>query len=157
MAMKPISRVVPGSTISVKYGKRENKYIRNFTIKECFNMFKNEHSNFNYGLPLFSQAIPKNIVSATERDVIQNVCVIHSNVHRQIKALNIFINKNKLDKNLLLPTSTFELICKLICSNSEYFTNSDVTTWSISRCDGSCPNCGVENFSKIINILCWRR
>ena len=40
MFKQPISRLVPGSTVSIKYGVREPKYIRNYPIKECLDLFK---------------------------------------------------------------------------------------------------------------------
>ena len=40
MLKQPISRLVPGSSVSIKYGVREQKYIRNYTVKESFEIFK---------------------------------------------------------------------------------------------------------------------
>ena len=146
MTTQPISKVIPGKTVSVKYGIRANKYVRNFTVKECFDLFKKQFEDFDYGLTIFTQQIPKNVVSPTERDIIQNVCVTHSNINHEIKALNIFIQKKHLDKSLMLPTSTFELISNVICSDHKDFSKENVKSWKIECCNGECKKCGVEKF-----------
>ena len=54
MVTQPISRIIPGKTLSLKYGTRATKYIRNFTVKQCFDIFKKQ---FDFDIKLFTQQI----------------------------------------------------------------------------------------------------
>ena len=67
---QPISRKVPGKSVSIRYGKREDKYLRNFTLIECYNMFKKQNPGFHYSFSMFSSVVPKNVKQATEKEVI---------------------------------------------------------------------------------------
>ena len=109
-------------------------------------IYLKKFEDFNYEHTIFTQQIPKNVVSPTERDIIQNVCVTHSNINHEIKALSIFIQETHLDKSLMLPTSTFELISNVICSDHKDFSKENVKSWKIECCNGECKKCGVEKF-----------
>ena len=146
MTQQPVSRIVPGYTVSVKYGKREQKFVRQMTNKEAYSIFKKANPTFRYSCTKFSSAVPKNVVCASaDRDVIQNVCVIHANVKRMVKGLNNFIIRSKLDRSLLLPTSGRELSSMIICQSNTDFDKDSVTTWNLACCIGkTCAKCGAK-------------
>ena len=112
---KPICREAEGESVSVKYGVRAEKYIRQFSIQEIFNFFRIKHPDFDYQLSTFRTLVPKNLVPATLRDVKRNTCPIHENVKRCIKALNRFFRKHNAPE-LVLPKSMLDVSLKLICN-----------------------------------------
>ena len=112
---KPICREAPGESVSVAYGKRSEKFIRQFSIKDIHKLFCLKYPQFNYELSTFRKLIPKNLVKPSMRDIKQNTCPLHENVRRSVKGFNRFAKKNKL-KNLVLPTSTIDVCLNLICN-----------------------------------------
>ena len=85
---KPICRKAPGETVSVGYGQRAEKYIRQFSVEEIFAFFMQKHPEFSYCLSTFRRLVPKNLVRPTLRDVKQNTCPSHENVTRNLVAIN---------------------------------------------------------------------
>lgn len=138
MIQPPVSRAVPGKTVSMAYGHRAQKYIKNFTNLEAFNLFVKKHPFFPYKLSTFTTAVPRNVVPATVNDSVQNVCTIHSNVRRSIRAYNIWSARRKLS---CLPSSTFQLVHLTICEQAGDM--SDPANWGLECCEGDCPDCGV--------------
>ena len=105
MISQPVSQKVLGKSVSIWYGKREDKYLRNFTLIECYNMFKKQNPDFHYKFSMFSSVVPNNVKQATEKEVIQNVCVQHSNVRKIIAGLNnLLVRLHR--KYLMTPLST---------------------------------------------------
>ena len=144
---KPICREAPGETVSVAYGQREPKYIRQFPVSEIFNYFILKFPEFNYKLSTFRKYVPKNLVAPTLRDVKQNVCPIHENVKRSVKAYNRFLLKNKA-KHLQLTTSTIDTCLQFICNlnpeNKE--DNRNPLNWSPVCTKGECLKCGGKSW-----------
>ena len=64
---KLICREAPGESVSVAYGKRSEKFIRQFSIKDIHKLFKLKYPDFDYKL------IPKNLVKPSMRDMKQNM------------------------------------------------------------------------------------
>ena len=129
---------------------RADKYLRQFTVVECpQTMFKKKYPEFNHGLKLFTSAIPRNVRIPSVKEVVQNVCTIHSNVKKMIYGLNNLLGK--LHKpELMIPVSSTEVVRCLICSNNPETSTSvqldNVDTWPIDCCQGKCDHCGVEKF-----------
>lgn len=153
---KPVCRECPGESVSIGYGERAEKFIRQFSISEIYELFVMKFPDFPYKLSTFRSLVPKNLVQPSLRDVKQNTCPLHENVKRSVKALNRFFKKNKA-KNLLLPTSTIDLCLQIIClpfsqhpDNAK--ANRDPLNWSPKCTKGLCANCGgnewFENLKK---------
>ena len=143
---KPVCRECPGESVSIGYGERAEKFIRQFSISEIYELFIIKYPEFSYKLSTFRKLVPKNLVQPSLRDVKQNTCRLHKNVKRSVKALNRFFKKNKA-KHLLLPTSTIDLSLQIICppfpqdpDNAK--ANRDPLNWNPNCTKGLCPNCG---------------
>ena len=146
---KPICREAPGESVSVKYGDRAEKYIRQFSIQEIFNFFRIKHPDFDHQLSTFRTLVPKNLVPATLRDVKRNTCPIHENVQRCIKAINRFFRKHNAPE-LVLPKSTLDVSLKLICNpypENEQM-NRDPLNWHLNCTQGNCHNCSSDEWLK---------
>ena len=115
---KPICRKAPGETVSVGYGQRAEKYIRQFSVEEIFAFFMQKHPEFSSCLSTFRRLVPKNLVRPTLRDVKQNTCPLHENVTRSLVAINRFFRKKKV-KDMLLPSSTIDVCLEIICRPSD--------------------------------------
>lgn len=147
MQKQPISRQVPGQTVSISYGVRKPKFLRNFTLKECHKLFKDQNPEFGYKLSVFSSAVPKNVIQPSEREVVQNVCTIHSNVRKMTAGLNNKLVRLK-KKDLMLPLSSRKLIENIICNDHTDFSPDNVSSWKIECCIGKCSKCGVSKYIK---------
>ena len=152
---KPICREAPGESVSVAYGKREEKFIRQFPIKEIYKLFCIKYPDFKYKLTTFRTLVPKNLVKPNLRDVKQNVCPLHENVKRCIKGFNRFMKKNKM-KNLLLPTSTIDVCLVMICNpnkeNAEI--NRNPLNWNPKCTKGDCDKCpGNSWFASLLKTI----
>ena len=137
---KPICREAPGETVSVGYGQRAEKYIRQFSVSEIYGFFMLKYPKFNYQLSTFRKLVPKNLVVPSLRDVKQNVCPLHENVKRSISAINSFFKKNSA-KDLLLPSSTIDICLQIICSPSENPRNP--LDWKPECTKHNCNDCGA--------------
>lgn len=115
---KPVCREVPGEGVSIAYGKWTEKFIRQFSIKDIFKLFKLKYPDFEYELCTFYKVVLKNLVKPSLQDVKQNTCPLHENVKWGIKAFNRFVNKNKA-KDLRVPSSTLDICLQFICSPDE--------------------------------------
>ena len=144
---KPICRECPGESVSIGYGKRAEKYIRQFSVSEIFGFFLMKYPTFPYKLTTFRALVPKNLVQATLRDVVQNTCPLHENVKRSIKALNRFFKKNKA-KDLIVPTSTIDVCLKMICSHhaNDAKANRNPLNWDPNCTKGRCQDCGGSDW-----------
>ena len=142
---KPICREAPGESVSIAYGKRAEKYIRQFTIKEIFRFFILKHPNFPYQLSTFHTFVPKNLVAPSLRDIKRNTCPIHENVQRSTKAFNRFLKKNKA-KDTCIPASTLDICLEYICNPHPESPdlNRNPLNWSIECTKGNCEKCGVN-------------
>ena len=140
---KPICREAPGETVSVSYGERAEKYIRQFSIEEIYGLFRKKYTDFTYKLSSFRKFIPKNLVSPTLRDVKRNVCPIHENLRRSVMALNRFFIKEK-KKDLLLSSSTIDLCLMGICHPNIDEDKRNPLAWKMQCTKGLCHKCGFE-------------
>ena len=140
---KPICRECPGESVSIGYGKRAEKYIRQFSVSKIFGFFLMKYPTFPYKLTTIRALVPKNLVQATLRDIVQNTCPLHENVKRSIKALNRFFKKNKA-KDLIVPTSTIDICLKMICSHhaNDAKANRNPLNWDPNCTKGRCQDCG---------------
>ena len=139
---KPICREAPGERVSVAYGKRSEKFIRQFSIKDIHKLFKLKYPDFDYKLSTFHKLIPKNLVKPSMRDVKQNICRLHENVKRSVKAFNRFAKKNKL-MNLALPSSTLDICLQFICNPNiaDADKNRNPLNWHPECTKRDCTNC----------------
>ena len=64
MTTQPISQKVPGKSLSISYGKRVDKYLRNYTLNECYDIFKCQNPKFQYKFSMFSSVVPKKCQTA---------------------------------------------------------------------------------------------
>ena len=112
---KPICQESPGETVSVGYGVKAEKFLRQFSVEEIYNFFRIKYPDFPHKLTVFRTLIPKNLVAPTMRDVKRNICPLHENVSQAIRAFNRFTKMNKVEE-LLLPKSSLDICLKLICN-----------------------------------------
>ena len=148
---KPICREAPGESVSVGYGKRSEKFIRQFSIAQIFKLFKLKYPDFNYELTTFRKLVPANLVKPSMQDVKQNTCPLHENVKRCIRAFNRFARRNKAN-NLIIPKSTIDICLELICNpdKSNADTNRDPLNWKPDCTKGNCDKCnGAKWFSDL--------
>ena len=147
MLQQPISRKVPGETVSLSYRNRAPKFLRNYTLEESMYMFQKLYPEFKYKLSLFSSAVPKNVVQPSVKEVVQNVCVIFSNVRKQSASLNnLMVRLRKTD--LMVPLRSSRMVEKLICTNIPGFDIDNVNTWHIDCCSNNCKHCGPDKYIK---------
>ena len=120
--------------MSVAYGKRSEKF-RQFSIKDIHKLFKLKYPDFDYKLSTFHKLIPKNLVK-------QNICPLHENVKRNVKAFNRFAKKNKLI-HLALPSSTLYICRQFICNPNiaDADKNKNPLNWHHECTKGDCNNC----------------
>lgn len=143
---KPICRKAPGETVSVGYGKRSEKFIRQFSTKDIHKLFRLKYPDFHYELTTFRKLIPKNLVKPSMWDIKQNTCPLHENVKRSVKGFNRFARKNKL---ISLPSSTIDICLCLICNPNvdEPEINRNPLNLKPDCTKGKCRNCkGKEWF-----------
>ena len=144
---KPICREAPGETVSISYGERAEKYIRQFSVEEIYNFFMIKYPDFPRKLTVFRTLIPKNLVAPTLRDVKGNICPLHENVTRAIRAFNRFSQKNKV-KDLSLPKSTIDICLKIICNPfpNDPKENRNPLNWDVKCTTGVCELCGLRDW-----------
>ena len=132
--------------MSIGYGVRLEKYIRQFSVGEIFNLFRITHPDFPFQLTTFRKHVPKNLVAASLRDVKRNTCPLHENVKRSVSALNRFFIKTKAKERVV--SSTIDLclegICKPFDSNST--ENRNPLHWKSQCTKGKCAKCGFKNW-----------
>ena len=147
---KPICREAPGESVSVSYGERAEKFIRQFSVSEIFNFFLVKHPEFPYQLSTFRTLVAKNLVAPSLRDVKRNTCPLHENVKRCIKALNRFLIKNKA-KELCVPQSTLDICLYLICKpcHTDQNDKTNPLNWNPICTKGECSDCGPNNWMEI--------
>lgn len=135
---KPICREAPGESVSVSYGQRAEKFIRQFAVEEIFNFFMLKYPDFPYRLP-------KNLVPPSLCDVQRNVCPLHENVKRALKSFNRFMKKNKC-KELALPLSTIDICLVMICHPNDPEASHNPLNCKTDCTKGICDNCGAEKW-----------
>ena len=141
-------------TVSMEYGKRAEKYIRQFSVKEIYRLFTLKHQDFTYGLTTFRKLVPKNLVKASLRDIKRNTCPLHENVKRSLKAFNRFIIRNKA-RSLTIPTSTLDVCLQLVCNPQPLdrdTSNRNPLKWNPTCTKGNCVDCGgIEWLEKLLD------
>ena len=142
---KPVCREVPGETVSIGYGKRAEKYIRQFSIEEIFQLFCLKYKDFPSKLTTFRRFVPKNLVSPSLRDIKRNTCPLHGNLKRSAAALNRFFIKQKA-KDLVISSSTIDLCLLGICQPKDTAAIRNPLSWNMKCTKGNCEKCGFDSF-----------
>ena len=127
------SRAVPGEEqVSVRYGYRLPKYTLLRSRNAIAVLFKQQFPDCPFSILMIMHEFPQNAV--TTSDLERNMCPVHANALRIIKATNRPLIKQKLQDRL--PSSCRGLVCQTMCDLN--VVPSKPLTWKTECVKGKC-------------------
>ena len=128
------SRSCPGSTVSVAYGVRRDKFLLSDSKKNLLKLFIEENPQHNFKTSVLLKAWPMNFRTPSRRDRIRNACPVHSNFRRLQQALQ----SAGVGANI---ARSFRAASALAMCDNVDKVSLDPLTWSFLCASGQCSEC----------------
>ena len=152
------SRSCPGSTVSVAYGVRRDKYLLCDSKKNLLKLFKQENPLIKFKTSVMLKSWPRNFKTPTSRDRIRNACPVHSNFRRLLQALHLAGVGSNIARSCRAASAL------AMCDKADK-VSLDPLTWSFDCASGQCQECpplhlhvkeGVDASSTIV-FTQWKK